>query len=134
MDSLAECQTVSVSLARPADEVYHFLADPGNLPKWSFFITSITRQNGEWVASTSQGQVRIRFVPANKHGILDHWVRVNPELEVYVPLRVAPNGSAGSEVLFSIFRLPGMSDEQYEEDIGMVRRDLTLLKRVMEAQ
>jgi len=40
-----------------------------------------------------------------------------PGVEVYVPIRVLPNGS-GSTVLFTLFQLPGMSDEKYAEDAG----------------
>ncbi len=40
-------------------------------------------------------------------------------MEVVVPMRVVPNGS-GSEVLFTLFQLPDVSDEKCAEDIGLV--------------
>lgn len=46
-------------------------------------------------------------------------------------MRVLPNGS-GSEVIFTLFRLPDMSNEQFAEDVGMVERDLKTLKDVLE--
>jgi hypothetical protein len=52
-------------------------------------------------------------------------------VEVYVPLRVIPNGS-GSELLFTIFRSPDMTDEKFAEDIGLVERDLNTLKQILE--
>lgn len=38
----------------------------------------------------------------------------------------------GSEVLFTLFQLPGMSDEQFAKDAAMVEADLRMLKTVME--
>lgn len=46
-------------------------------------------------------------------------------------MRAVPNGS-GSEVIFTLFRLPDMSDAKFAEDAGMVERDLKTLKCVME--
>jgi hypothetical protein len=46
-------------------------------------------------------------------------------------MRVLSNGS-GSEVLFTLFRLPDMSDEKYAEDMRLVDRDLRALKDLLE--
>jgi hypothetical protein len=62
-------------------------------------------------------------------GVLDHYVAPPPEMEVYVPMRVQPNGS-GSEVI--LFWLPGMTGQQFVEGVGMVERDLKTLKDVLE--
>ena len=47
-------------------------------------------------------------------------------------MRVLANPENDSEVIFTVFRLPGMSDGQYNDDIRMVLTDLTGLKRVLE--
>jgi hypothetical protein len=124
-------RTVSIPIKRDSVAVYAYLSEPANFPKWSAFITAMERDGDAWVATTVDGAVRIRFASRNEFGIVDHWVRVSPQLEVYVPLRVIPN-EGGSEVLFSVFRLPGMSDEQFERDIGMVTTDLGRLQQALE--
>jgi hypothetical protein len=48
------------------------------------------------------------------------------------PIRVLPNGS-GSEVVFTLFQHPGMSDQRFAEDAMLVEADLRLLKRILEA-
>jgi hypothetical protein len=50
----------------------------------------------------------------------------------YNPLRIVANGM-GSEVTFTIYRLPGMSDEAYTADAAAVARDLATLKALLEA-
>ena len=80
---------------------------------------------------TTQGPMNLRFAEKNSLGVLDHYVSPAPGTEIYVPMRVLPNGS-GSEVLFTLFRLPGMSDEKFAEDAGLVARDLEMLKDMLE--
>lgn len=129
---MTESRTVSISIRRPPGEVYDYLAEPGNFPRWSVFITAITREGDEWLASTPGGDVRIRFTPRNDYGIVDHVVTVSPGLRIFVPLRVVANGDDGSEVLFTAFRLPGMTDSQFADDVAMVTTDLAGLKRELE--
>jgi hypothetical protein len=75
--------------------------------------------------------MKIRFAERNDYGVLDHFVTPAPGMEIYVPMRVLPNGS-GSEVVFTLFRMPEMSEEEFARDAGMVERDLRVLKSVLE--
>lgn len=47
------------------------------------------------------------------------------------PMRVFANGE-GSEVLFTVYQRPGMSDEAFAEDTKAVRKDLDALKSLLE--
>ena len=78
------------------------------------------------------GRLHLRFAPPDAFGVLDHTVTLPDGAEVDVPMRVVPNAS-GSEVLFTLFRQPAMSDEDFERDAGLVAADLATLKRLMEA-
>lgn len=127
-------RTISVSIARPPAAVYAYLADPANFPRWSKFITAIRKDGAEWVATTPERTVRIRFCPRNELGVVDHWVMPEPGASVYVPLRVLAQPDGNSEVNFTVFRLPGINDAAYDEDIRMVRTDLDALKRVLESE
>jgi uncharacterized protein YndB with AHSA1/START domain len=129
---MTESRTVSISIRRRPEEVYEYLADPANFPKWSIFIKGIKKEGSEWLATTPESTVRIRFTPRNEFRILDHYVTVSSQIQVYVPMRVLADPENDSEVVFTVFRLPGMSDEQYKDDIGMVLTDLAGLKRVLE--
>ncbi|MEX2622340.1 MAG: hypothetical protein WD651_01275 [Acidimicrobiia bacterium] len=52
-------------------------------------------------------------------------------VEIYVPMRVILNGE-GSEVLFTLFQAPDMSDDVAAGDAKQVERDLATLKVVLE--
>jgi len=123
--------TLSVSIERPPREISDFVSQPRNLPRWAVGLARSVRPDGEsWIADTAQGPVRLRFAPSNAFGVLDHYVRPVAGREIAVP-RVVPNG-AGSEVLITVFQQPEMTEAQYQEDLGLVRRDLERLKRVLE--
>ena len=124
--------TLSVSIERPPREISDLVSQPRNLPRWAVGLARSVRPDGEsWIADTAQGPVRLRFAPSNAFGVLDHYVRPVAGREIVVPMRVVPNG-AGGEVLITVFQQPEMTEAQYQEDLGLVRRDLERLKRVLE--
>jgi hypothetical protein len=112
--------------------VYEFVTNPENLPQWAQGLgQSVRKQDPDWIVDTPQGPMKIRFADQNRFGVMDHYVTTPSGVEVYVPMRVLANGS-GSEVIFTLFRLPDMSDEKYAEDMQMVEHDLRALKDILE--
>jgi hypothetical protein len=77
------------------------------------------------------GRVSFAFVPRNEYGVLDHDVTLPAGDIIYNPMRVTRDGD-GSEVVFTLRRLPGMSDEDFERDAKSVAADLARLKQVLE--
>jgi hypothetical protein len=129
---LLESKTISVSIGRDPREVYEFVSNPMNLPKWASGLgSSIEKIDDEWIASTPQGPAKIRFVDRNHFGVLDHYLTPAPGVEVYVPMRVVPNAD-GTDLIFTLFRLPGMTDEKFEQDAKLVLTDLMALKNLLE--
>ena len=126
-------RNLSVSINRDAKDVYNFVSVPENFLRWASGLgKSLMKVNGEWVAETPEGPVKVRFTERNEFGVLDHWVSSKPGLRIYIPMRVIPNGS-GSELIFTLFRLPDMSDEKFAADAEWVMRDLTSLKNLLES-
>ena len=127
-----ESRTLSITIACPSRKVYEFVSNPENLSRWAAGLCkSVRKSDSGWIADTPQGPAKIRFAEKNDFGVLDHYVTPASGVEVYVPMRVVPNGS-GSEVIFTLFKTPEMSAEQFAEDAGMVERDLKALKGVLE--
>lgn len=123
---------LSISIARPPSEVYAFASRPENLPRWASGLAAGVRQvDGEWIADAPAGRVRIRFAPTNDLGVLDHDVLLESGETVHVPLRVLANGT-GSEVVLTLLRLPGMTDERFAADARWVEQDLARLKAELE--
>jgi hypothetical protein len=129
---MMKSRTITCSINRPPSEVYKFAANPENLPQWTkSFCLSVRKSDDDWQMETSTGWMGIRFVPANVFGILDHVVTLPDGQSIWNPMRVVANGK-GSEVMFTLFQLPSMTDEQFLQYAGMVEADLQTLKIVME--
>jgi len=123
---------LTVSIDRAPDEVYGFVGDPRNLPKWAAGLGAEIRPAGDhWEVVTADGRVGLRFAPRNDFGVADHWVTLADDREVYVPMRVMPNG-IGSEVMLGLFRQPDMDDAAFERDAGLMQADLRTLKALLE--
>jgi len=129
-----DSRMISVPINREPQAVYDFASNPANPSlRASGIGNSIAQVNGEWVVETKQGHVTIRFVERNSLGVLDHYVTPASGVDIYVPMRVIPNGG-GSELMFTLFRLPEMTDEIFNEDAETVRRDLSALKKLIEVK
>ena len=125
-------ENISVSIERPAAEVYEFISNPLNLPKWATGLSgTIDQIDGKWIAESPMGRVEIEFVEKNKYGIADHSVTTSSGEKFYNPMRVLPNRD-GCEVIFTLFHLPASSDEKFLEDIKWVENDLSQLKQILE--
>ena|SRR5882724_2904940 len=130
---LFEVRHVSVSIRRSPRAVYEFVANGEHLPRWASGLGErVQRSGSDWVADGPLGQVRIRFATQNDFGILDHDVQLPSGDTVHNPLRVVPNGG-GSELTFTLFRLPGVSEQTFASDADWVERDLKRLKALLEA-
>lgn len=125
-------QHISISIDRLADEVYEFASNPENLPKWAAGLgDSIKNVKGDWVAESQMGIVKVKFTDENKFGILDHEVTLPSGEKVYNPMRVFPNND-GSELIFTLYHRPDMSNQMFAEDAKAVTRDLKKLKTLLE--
>ena len=124
---------LSIYIARAPGDVYEFASDPRNLPQWAAGLarSDVTRTGDAWIVDAPFGKVTIRFAPKNALGVMDHDVELESGVTVHNPMRVVPNGE-GSEFIFTLFRRPEMSDEQFAEDGRAVEADLRTLKELLE--
>jgi hypothetical protein len=108
--------------AEPA-AVYAFASDPDELPRWAAGLNDPALADAE-----------VRFAPHNEFGVLDHVVRLPSGERVYNPMRVIPAGTneRGCEVVFTLRRLPGVSNEEFEVDAAAVTADLAKLRELIE--
>jgi hypothetical protein len=123
---------ISVSINCSAAQVYEFASNPENLPQWAAGLSgSIKKVDEDWIAESPMGRVKVKFVEKNKFGVLDHDVTLPSGVKVYNPMRVFPNHD-GSELVFTLYRRPDMSDQEFAEDAKAVEKDLTKLKTLLE--
>ncbi len=126
--------TRSVTINCPVGRVFAFIADPVNLPLWSkSFCLSIHPDQGQWVAETPQGPIKIRIATHRQLGIADQFLSPAPGVEFMIPTRVVPNG-LGAEFIFTLFQPDHLSDDEYLQEVALVEHELQLLKQLLENQ
>lgn len=124
---------ISISIQRSPIEVYDFASLPENLPKWAAGLSQskVVKSGDHWVVDSPMGRVEVRFAPQNRLGVIDHDVTLPSGQVVHNPLRILKNND-GSEVVFTLYRLPEMSDQNFDEDARRVIQDLQTLKSLLE--
>ena len=124
---------ISTYINRTPRDIYAFASNPENLPSWAAGLArSEVKKDGDvWVAEAPFGKAKIRFVEANKFGVMDHDVELDSGVVVHNPMRVVPNGN-GSEFIFTLLRQPEMSEDQFADDAQAVTKDLRTLKELLE--
>lgn len=130
---MSETRHVTTIIDRPATEVYDFVRDPQNLPRWAAGLggTDVQHEVEQWSMNTPMGRVLISFVPENPYGVLDHSVTLPTGESTLNPMRVIPVDDQRSEVIFSL-RRAAMSEEEFEADADAVAEDLAELKEILE--
>jgi hypothetical protein len=123
---------ISEHIDRSAGDVYGYVAEPANLAHWAAGLgNSVTETDGQWFVDTPAGRVGFAFAPRNDLGVLDHYLTFGSGEVLYVPMRVIADGG-GSEVVFTVRRGAGMTDEQFKADGDAVAADLARIKRILE--
>ena len=124
---------LSITIHRSPDEIYQFTSDPQNLKLWASGLSEANLQKSgeEWLTDSPMGKIRLKFAPKNSFGVMDHDVTL-PSGEVNQnPFRVVPNGKGG-EVIFTLYRLPKMNDQEFTQDEATILKDLKKLKQLLE--
>ena len=128
-----ESQHLSVHIRRGVDAVYDYASNPENLPEWAAGLSSgIALVAGDWVSDSPMGRVIVEMIEPNTLGVLDHWVTTPDGDSFYNPMRVI-EADSGCEVVFTLRRQPGMSDDAFEADAIAITTDLSTLKSILES-
>ena len=114
---------ISVWIDAAPDAVYAFASDRAELPRWAAGL-----------ADPALSDADVEFAPRNEFGVLDHVVRLPSGAAVYNPMRVIPAGQGETrcEVVFTVRRRAGVTDEEFEADAAAVAADLETLRGLLE--
>jgi hypothetical protein len=128
-----ETRYLNVWIDRPVTAVYDYASDPRHVPEWAPGLgRSIEYDDGGWFIPTDEGRVGLAFAEPNPFGVLDHDVTLPTGEVITVRMRAVAEGD-GTEVVFTLRRQPGVTDDEFDRDEGLVQADLNRLKAILEA-
>lgn len=127
-----DARHISQTILCDPSDIAVFAGNPANLPQWAAGLSEgIRNEAGRWITESPMGDVEVKFRPGIEFGILDHDVIFPDGTAVHNPLRVLHNDDV-SEVVFTVYRLPNVSDEDFDRDTAAVQKDLERLRDVLE--
>lgn len=122
-DFSARSRHISAWIQAPATAVYAVASDPAQLSRWAAGLSDAALADAD-----------VEFAALNELGVLDHVVRLATGEAFYNPMRVIPSGAddTSCEVVFTLRRQAGVTDEQFEDDAAAVAADLQTLRELVE--
>ncbi|MFQ5741890.1 MAG: SRPBCC family protein [Acidobacteriota bacterium] len=123
-------KTVSVTVSAPKDQVFAYLADVENMPEWATqFCKELKVVNGKHKVLTPRGEIFFRIQADEKMGVIDMFGGPTEDQMALFPTRVLDVPGGGSAFLFTLFQEPGVTDQQFEEQLRELRQELENVKR-----
>jgi hypothetical protein len=130
-----KAHTLTTAINRPRDEVYAFINEIENLPKWAdgFALGGVKIVDGHYKVETPDGELFITFESNPKLGVIDMWVGPTPDQVDIFPVRVIARPDGTTATVMTLFQTPDVSDEVFAQQVASLTRENGNLKRVLEA-
>lgn len=108
-------RTATLILHAPKDQVFSYLANIDNLPKWAtVFCRELKKENGKNRIVTPMGELFFEIESDDKTGVIDMFAGPTEKMMSIFPVRVLQMPDNSSVILFTMFQTHGISDEQFE--------------------
>ncbi len=134
------CDTALIRIACPADRVFGFMADPGQLSIWSFGTWRTAIDSSGIVRGTSirdGSEIHVKIVAHADQMLIDYHVGVartslSPRLFVRViPEAVFADG-LGTGLSMTALRTAEMSNERWASLVALHKAELEIIKSALE--
>lgn len=125
-----QMKTAAVIVAVPKHELFSYVANIENVPKWATeFCRELKTVNGETKVVTEGGELFFRIQADEETGVIDFLAGRSAEQLATFPTRVVGLPTGTSAYLFTLFRAPEMSDEEFEQAYRSLLIELETLKQ-----
>jgi hypothetical protein len=129
--TLDRCETRSISIAAPPEDVLAVVGDARRLPDWAPNFARAIRPDGDaWIIDTGAGDLRVDLRVVPELGTVDI-LRGDPPRGAFS--RVLPNGG-GSEYLFTLFFPDGTDAAAVDAQMATVDTELETVRALSEAR
>jgi hypothetical protein len=115
----------------PKTEVFDFLSNIENLPKWSTqFIQKVTLVDGKYKALTPVGEVFLRYETDRKTGAIDIYAGPTEKQMTCAFLRVVSFSESSSGVTFTFFQYPDVDDSIWQIFCEWIKIEVGNIKKI----
>jgi hypothetical protein len=123
-------RTVTAVFDAPRDDVFAYLADIENLPRWATeFVRELKYENGRPKVVNGLGEFYFAIDADEDTGVIDMYAGPTEDALALFPTRVVALPGERSAYTFTMFQAPGMPDELFESQYRSLLRELDNIRR-----
>jgi hypothetical protein len=117
-------ETVTAVLAAPRHEVFAYLAEIENLPRWATeFARELKRENGDYKVVNNLGEFYFEIRADESTGVIDMLAGPTKEELALFPTRAVELPGGRTAYTFTMFQGPAMPDELFESQYESLKRE-----------
>jgi len=125
--------TVTAVLDAPKQDVFAYLSEIHNLPKWATeFARELRFEDGKAKVVNGLGEFYFSIDADVETGVIDMYVGPSEHELMLFPTRVVPLPDGRSVYSFTMFQAPGMPDDLFESQHASLRREFENIRREVE--
>jgi hypothetical protein len=124
-------KTVTAVLSAPHEEVFAYLAEIENLPKWATeFARELKRENGDYKVVNNHGEFYFEIRADERTGVIDMLAGPTKDQLALFPTRAVELPGNQTAYTFTMFQGPGMPNELFESQYESLKREFQNIKAV----
>jgi hypothetical protein len=123
-------RTVTAVLEAPKDQIFHYLSQIENLPRWATeFARELRYEDGKAKVVNGLGEFYFSIDADPGTGVIDMYAGPTEEELAHFPTRVVGLPAGRSAYSFTMFQTPGMPDELFESQYQALLREFENIRR-----
>jgi hypothetical protein len=125
-----QTRTVTTVLEAPRDQIFRYLSQVENLPRWATeFARELRYEDGKAKVVNGLGEFFFS-IDADPHtGVIDMYTGPTEEELSLFPTRVVELPDGRSAYSFTMFQTPGMPDELFDSQYQALLREFDNIRR-----
>jgi hypothetical protein len=125
-----QVRTVTTVLQAPRHEVFGYLSEIENLPKWATEFARELRYEDGWAKVVNGlGEFYFTIEADPDTGVIDMYAGPSPDELALFPTRVVELADGASAYSFTMFQQPGMPDELFESQYSSLLKEFENIRR-----
>ena len=125
-----QTRTVTTVLEAPRDEVFSYLAEIENLPKWATeFARELKYEDGQAKVVNGLGEFYFTIDADPDTGVIDMYAGPSLDELALFPTRVVELAGDTSAFSFTMFQQSGMPDELFESQYSSLLEEFENIRR-----
>jgi hypothetical protein len=127
-------ETVTTVLPAPQSEVFEFMSDIGNLPRWANeFARELKREGDDYKVVNGLGEFYFQIDADPRTGVIDMFAGPTRDQMAIFPTRAVALSDGRTAFSFTMFQAAGMPDELFESQHESLEREFNNIQAAFAA-